>query len=127
MSAIHRFTGNQQEDIYSWEGVDPIIINTDTVHGVIKNVLVGQDDGAPTFIIRYFQVPSGESTFHHEHPHEHGIVLLHGKAEVMINGETHTLNPLSAIFISGGDIHKITNIGETPLGFLCIIPIGAEV
>lgn len=126
MSAIHRFTGDQEEGSYAWEGVQPVEYNTDTVHGVTKHVLVGPDDGAPNFIIRYFQVPVGESTFHHEHPHEHGIVILHGKAQVLINNEVFELKPPSSVFISGGDVHKITNIGDSALGFLCIIPRDAE-
>lgn len=121
MSKIHKFIGNLREDNYIWDGVAPVEINTDEVHNVLKHVLVGPDDGAPTFIIRYFHVPVGENTFHEKHPHEHGIVLLHGKARVQINDDFYELNPLDSVFISGNDIHQLTNTGDTPLGFLCVI------
>jgi len=121
MSAVHRFTGSTSEDVYTWDGVEPVEINTEEVHDVLKHVLVGPKDDAPNFIIRYFHVPVGQKTFYDQHPHEHGVVILHGKARVQINDEFHELGPLSSVFISGNDIHQFTNIGETPLGFICVI------
>jgi len=92
MSEIHRFTGQPSEDVFSWENVETKIYNTEDVKGVIKNVLVGPQDGAPNFIIRFFQVPVGESTFNHAHPHEHGIVILHGKARVNIEDKSFDIS-----------------------------------
>lgn len=121
MSAVHRFTGDRSKDIYSWDDVEPVEYNTDEVQGVLKHVLVGPDDDAPNFIIRYFNVPVGQKTFYDQHPHEHGVVILHGKARVQINDDFYDLEPLSSVFISGNDIHQLTNIGDTPLGFICVI------
>jgi len=121
MSAVHRFTGNKLEDLYSWDGIEPIEYDNDEVQGVLKHVLVGPDDGAPNFIIRYFHVPFGEKTFYDQHPHEHGVVILHGKAKVQINDDFYELGPLDSVFVSGNDIHQFTNIGEGPLGFICVI------
>ena len=121
MSTIHRFTGSSSQYNYAWEGVQPLIIHTEEVQQVIKHVLVGPDEGAPNFVIRYFQVPVGDNTFYDQHPHEHGIVILHGTAKVQINEEFFELGPLDAIFISGNDIHQLTNSGDTPLGFICVI------
>ena len=121
MSAVHRFIGSLSEGSYAWDGVVPVEINTDEVHNVLKHVLVGPEDEAPNFIIRYFHVPVGEKTFYDQHPHEHGVVILHGKAKVQINDDFYVLGPLSSVFISGNDIHQFTNIGEEPLGFICVI------
>lgn len=122
MSVIHPFRGNPEKGEYQWEGVQPVEINTQAIHGVLKHILIGPDDGAPSFVIRYFQVPVGEKTFFHQHAHEHGMVILHGNANIQINGDFHRLAPLDAIFVSGGVMHQITNSGDAPLGFLCIIP-----
>ena len=122
MSAVHHFTGKPSKDVFNWDNVERKVFTTEEVKGVIKNVLVGPDDGAPNFIIRFFQVPVGGSTFDHAHPHEHGIVILHGKARVKIETETHELNPYDSVFLSGNDHHKIINIGKTSLGFICVIP-----
>jgi len=126
MSEIHRFTGKPSEDIFTWENAETKTFNTEDIKGVIKNVLVGPQDGAPNFIIRFFQVPVGESTFNHAHPHEHGIVILHGKARVRIEEETYDLQPFDSVFISGNDHHQVNNTGETSLGFICVIPSDAE-
>ena len=122
MSVIHRFTGSQSGGNYEWEGVSRIEINAQGVKGVVKHVLAGPEDGAPTFVMRYFQVPVGGKTFHHEHPHEHGMLILHGTAEIQINDAFFTLHPLDAVFVSGDDLHQVLNNGNKPLGFLCIIP-----
>lgn len=122
MSAIHHFKGDQTSGSYHWEGVQEEEINTEDVQGVLKHVLVGPSDGAPNFIMRYFQVPVGGHTFYHEHTHEHGMLILHGQAKLQINRDFFVLSALDAMFVSGGDLHQLTNIGEQPLGFLCIIP-----
>ena len=126
MSTIHRFLGDTTTQDYTWEGVEPLEIRTEEVRQVLKHVLVGPDDGAPNFVIRYFHVPIGDNTFYDKHPHEHGIVILHGKSRVQINQEFHELGPLDAIFIAGNDIHQLVNIGDSPLGFLCVITRQAE-
>lgn len=122
MSKIHRFSGNPDEDIYTWEEVQPLLINQDEVQNILKHVLIGPDDGSTNFTIRYFQVPVGGKTFFHRHEHEHGMLILHGKAKIQINDDFFELNPLDSLYVSGEDLHQITNIGDAPLGFLCIIP-----
>lgn len=126
MSEVHQFTGQPSEDIFTWENVERKIFTTEEVKGVIKNILVGPQDGAPNFIIRFFQVPVAGSTFDHAHPHEHGIVILHGKARIDIENETFELSPYDSVFVSGNDHHQITNIGDTSLGFICVIPRESE-
>lgn len=126
MSAIHRFSGDSANEMYTWEGVEPLVIHTDVVEHVLKHVLVGPDDDAPNFVIRYFHVPVGDKTFYDQHPHEHGMVILHGKAKIQIKDDFYELGPLDAVFVSGDDIHQLTNIGDTPLGFLCVITRQAE-
>ncbi|MDY6874540.1 MAG: cupin domain-containing protein [Chloroflexota bacterium] len=122
MSVVHRFRGNVNTNNFAWDGVEPIEINERDVQGVIKNVLVGPEDGAPDFIIRYFKVPAGGHTFYDQHDYEHGVVILHGKARVQINDDFYELTPLDSIFISSGnDIHQFINSGDEPLGFLCVI------
>ncbi len=121
MSTVHRFSGDQISGDFTWEGVSPREYNNENVQGVLKHVLVGPEDDAPNFIIRYFHVPVGQNTVYDQHPHEHGVVILHGQARVQINDGFHELGPLDAIFISGNDVHQFTNIGETPMGFICVI------
>jgi quercetin dioxygenase-like cupin family protein len=121
MSAVHHFTGNPEEGIYAWEDIEPLAYNGENVQGVLKHVLIGPDDDAPNFIIRYFHVPVGQNTVYDQHTHEHGVVILHGKAKVQINDDFYELEPFDSVFISGNDIHQFTNIGDSPMGFICVI------
>ncbi len=122
MSTIHHFAGDAAQSDYHWEGVEPDLIHTQEVQGILKHVLVGPREGAPSFVIRYFQVPPGEQTFFHTHDHEHGMLILHGQAQIQIKQERTELSPLDAIFVSGGDLHRVINTGEDALGFICVIP-----
>jgi quercetin dioxygenase-like cupin family protein len=121
MSRIHRFTGDKAVFDYRWDGVQPKEYTNEEIKGVFKHVLVGPEDNAPNFIIRYFNVPVGKTTSYDQHLHEHGVVILHGQAKVQINDNLYTVGPMDSLFISGNDIHQFTNIGETPLGFICVI------
>jgi quercetin dioxygenase-like cupin family protein len=122
MSIIHQFIGDPAAQDYRWEGIQEEVISTNDVKGILKHVLVGPKDGAPTFIIRYFQVPAGEQTFFHTHDHEHGMLILHGQAQIQIKEEMTDLAPMDAIFVAGGDLHRVINTGDEPLGFICVIP-----
>jgi hypothetical protein len=103
MSTIHRFLGDPTNDRYTWEGV-----------GLMDRKRETED---------WLLVPSLRSPVF-------GLLTLFGhpprKGKVQIKDAFYELGPLDAIFISGGDIHQLTNIGETPLGFQCLITRQAE-
>lgn len=126
MSMIHHFSGSLEDGDYSWEGIKPTVINRDEVQNVLKHVLIGPDDGSNHFIVRYFQVPVEGKTFFHKHEHEHGMLILHGQARIQIEEDFFEAKPLDALFIAGSDLHQVANTGDTPLGFLCIIPEWAK-
>jgi quercetin dioxygenase-like cupin family protein len=123
MSIIHKFTGDPNIFSYQWQGIEPVYSSEPKLE---KHVLVGPKDGAPTFVIRYFQLPEGGASPLHHHPHEHGVIILHGHAQVRIKEEVHDLSPYDTIFISGGDLHQFRNMTNQPLGFFCTIPTYGE-
>jgi len=123
MSSVHKFTGNTQQFAFSWQDVTSTV-STDPAFE--KHIVLGQADGAPTFVIRYFQLPVGGASPLHQHPHEHGIIALHGTARVCLNDEYETISAMDAIFISGGDLHQVKNIGQEPFGFFCTVPTSGE-
>ena len=118
MSNIHKYCG--QPGNYQWEGV-PVRKYNDEFEGVTKQVVIGPDDRAPHFVIRYFHLEPGTHSNLERHPHDHGVVVMHGKARVQINEEFYEVGPLDAIYISGGDLHQFTVMGNEPLGFMCVI------
>ena len=119
MGSVHRFIGSGND--YDWEGVTAELYEAEGVHGAMKRVLVGPADGAPNFVMRYFQIEPGGHSRLERHTHEHGVIILQGKAKVQLNEEFVTLEPLDAVFVTGNDLHQFTNIGDEPLGFICVI------
>jgi quercetin dioxygenase-like cupin family protein len=119
MSSVHRFSGLGND--YDWEGVPAELYEAKGVHGAVKRVLVGPADGAPNFVIRYFNIEPGGHSRLERHPHEHGVIILQGKAKVQLNEEFVTLEPLDTVYVAGNDLHQFTNIGDEPLGFICVI------
>jgi len=126
MSIIHKFKGNTGKEDYQWEGVQANQFSINDGSTYLKHILLGPDDGAPTFVIRFFQLPVGSSSPLHRHPHEHGVLILHGFARVQINNNFQDLSKMDTVFIAGEDLHQFVNIGNESLGFLCVIPKSGE-
>jgi len=88
-------------------------------------VLIGKDDGAPTFAMRLFELAPGGHTPLHRHPHEHEVFVLSGHGVVLCEGEPSPIGSEDAIFVPGGKEHCFENTSDAPLRFLCLVPISA--
>ena len=92
--------------------------------GVAVRVVIGEDDGAPNFKMRVFEVEPGSSSPSHSHPWEHEIFILSGKGvAVSEQGETPIAKD-SVIFIPPDEHHCLVNKGNDILRFICLIPLG---
>jgi len=118
VSFIHRFSGSENK--YTWEDVVIKQYEGD-LDGVTKQVPIGPEDGSNNFIIRYFRLEPGKHSNKESHAHEHGVIILHGRARVQINQDFIELEPKDAVFVSSNDLHQFTAIGDDPLGFLCVV------
>jgi quercetin dioxygenase-like cupin family protein len=121
-STVHRFTGSDTE--FNWErAVSKQIPPEDTAKYATGKVVIGAQDGAENFVFRYFSIqPGGHSTMPDQHIHDHGIYFLHGKGEVMFNGEVFPVQARDMVYVAPNDVHGIINTGDEPLGFICVIP-----
>jgi quercetin dioxygenase-like cupin family protein len=121
-SKVHHFTG--QPDAFDWEySIEKVIPPHDTAKNATGKVVIGPQDEAPNFVFRYFNVkPGGHSTMPDQHIHDHGIVILHGQGEVHLDGEVTRVGPNDMIYIAPNAVHGIVNTGDSPLGFICVIP-----
>jgi len=121
MGIVHKQIGQRGE--FAWEGVrvEPYR-GGGASEGSCRTVLIGPNEGAPHFAIRYFEIPpNGQSSFE-EHAHDHGIVILRGRARVLLGSEVHEVAAGDAIYIPPNEQHQFETIGDEPLGFLCVIP-----
>jgi mannose-6-phosphate isomerase-like protein (cupin superfamily) len=73
------------------------------------------------------RVPPGARTIPHYHPQTEEIYyILQGAGQMRIGEETTAVGPGDAIAIPPGQIHHITNSGDTALVFLCCCAPGYE-
>jgi quercetin dioxygenase-like cupin family protein len=110
----------------AWSGVTPAAY----ADGAERHTIIGRADGATQVELRYFRMPPGTSSARERHAHEHTIVVLEGAARIQLGPETHLVGPGDAVFVAAAETHRISSVGEGPLGFLCTAPVarrrGAE-
>ena len=95
--------------------------------GVKKRVVIGENAGAPTFIMRIFDIDPGKSSPYHVHPWEHEVFVLQGRAVVTDGaGDQTTLVEGDTIYIPPDEKHCLTNTGDTIFRFMCLIPTGVD-
>ncbi|UCH34715.1 MAG: cupin domain-containing protein [Armatimonadota bacterium] len=90
--------------------------------GVAMRVLIGPEMGAPSFVMRMFEVEPGGNTPLHQHAWEHEVFVLAGQGEVASPDERRPLRAGTAAFVPGGETHQFVNPGSDVLRFLCLIP-----
>lgn len=100
---------------WAWEGVEA----RDYASGARRHVLVGRDDGATQVELRYFSIPAGQASNLEQHPHEHAILILHGRADVQLGDELIAAGPGDAVFVAAEEVHQLRVVGDEPLGFMC--------
>ncbi|MFW6032268.1 MAG: cupin domain-containing protein [Phycisphaeraceae bacterium] len=106
--------------------VESQVMEMEGAEGVTMRLLVGREDGAPTFAMRLFEVSPGGHTPRHSHPFEHEAIILEGCGQVLGGVHGGTIRPVSqgdAIFIPAGEPHQFRNVGEAVLRFLCMVPV----
>jgi quercetin dioxygenase-like cupin family protein len=107
---------------WTWEGLAPRAYGS----GAERHTLIGAAEGARDVELRYFRIPAGGASALESHAHEHAILILHGRAEVLL-GETVTeAGPGDAVFVAGGERHRLTAVGDEDLGFLCTALVARE-
>ncbi len=94
--------------------------------GATKQLLIGPEDGAPTFAVRLFTLAPQGHTPHHGHAFEHGVVVLAGQGELVTEEAVHVLTPTTVAHVAPGEAHQFRNTGREPLRFLCVVPRHVE-
>ena len=118
MGTIHRYKGQ-----FDWEGVSLGRYPPEKeMKGVTVRWLISSAEKAPNFALRYFEVEPGGWTSLDQHPHDHGVMVLRGKGQVLLGEETFEIAFGDVVYISPHEVHQLKSVGDEPLGFLCVIP-----
>jgi len=89
---------------------------------VAMRLLLGREDGAPTFAMRHFTVEPGGHSPRHQHNYEHGVYVVGGKGTVEINGENRPITAGDALFVPPNVLHEFRADQNSELQFLCMVP-----
>jgi len=120
MSCVHKFL--KGKNVFGWEGVFPKVLTDIGIEGATKHILIGDNENAPHYIMRYFRLdPHGHSKLE-RHPQEHEVIVLNGMGRVQIGEEFHDLSPMDVVYIQPNELHQFSNTGKEPFGFICVIP-----
>jgi quercetin dioxygenase-like cupin family protein len=123
MGTVHRRrSGGRDGPDAAWDGVDPQAYPHAELAGVLKHELIGTREGANSYTIRYFHVPAGGRTARESHPHDHGVMILSGRARVTLGSQVHELSEGDVVYVEGDELHCFEALGPQPLGFLCVVP-----
>jgi quercetin dioxygenase-like cupin family protein len=90
--------------------------------GISVRWLIKQEDGAPNFAMRLFELkPRGYSPLH-SHDWEHEVYILEGNCKITCENQTAKATADYVVYIPPKTKHQFTNTGKSTLKFLCIIP-----
>jgi quercetin dioxygenase-like cupin family protein len=84
--------------------------------------LIGPAEKAPNFALRYFEIEPGGWSSLDRHAHDHGVVILRGRGQVLLGAETFKVAFGDVVYIPPHEVHQFKSVGDEPLGFLCVIP-----
>ena len=88
-------------------------------HRVKVKYLLHAGVGAKKLQYRLFTIGVGGCTPEEKHDYEHEVYVLQGKALFKGGDKEVICGPESVIFIPSKELHKIKNIGNEPVKFLC--------
>ena len=118
MGVIHR---RSEASGPGWEGVEPHAYDDPTLTGVRKHELIGEAEGASQYRMRYFEVPAGGRTARERHPHDHGVMIVAGRARVTLGSETHEVSEGDVVYVAADELHCFEALGDHELGFVCVV------
>ena len=123
MGVIHRRSSKEHGEL-RWQDVPVRAYGPENsrAEGATRQVLIGTMENSPYFHMRYFAVQPGGHTSLDQHPHDHGVYVLHGRARLRLGEEEHELNAGDVVYIPGNEVHQFFTSGDEPFGFLCVVP-----
>jgi quercetin dioxygenase-like cupin family protein len=117
MGVIHRRAGAAG----GWDGVEPQAYDDPAIAGVRKHELIGEAEGASQYRMRYFEVPAGGRTARERHAHDHGVMIVAGRARVTLGSEQHEVGEGDVVYVAGDELHCFEALGDHELGFVCVV------
>ena len=106
----------------SARNIKKISVNAPGALNVIKQSLVGPDQGWEGWVMRLFTVAPGGQTPRHSHTWPHINYIVSGEGTVYLNGREQNVQPGYSAYVPGGAEHQFINRGQQDFVFICIVP-----
>jgi quercetin dioxygenase-like cupin family protein len=113
-----RESGGTGMKLCHYREVEPI----EDAPGILRRVVVGPDDGAPTFVMRVFEISPGSSTPFHSHSWEHEMFVLSGRGIAKSKEGDRPVGEGTVAYVAPHEEHCFTNTGDELLRVVCLIP-----
>lgn len=91
--------------------------------GVTMRVVAGPAEGAPTFVMRVFEIEPGCATPHHTHLWEHEMFVVRGQGTLKSGNLEKPLAEGDAVIVLPNEQHSILNSGNGLLTVICVVPL----
>jgi quercetin dioxygenase-like cupin family protein len=122
MGTIHKQQSDDMAATWDYRTVAPHKYEGGAAPGAVRRVLVGRDEGARDFVVRYFTIPPGGHSAHEHHQHPHAVVIVQGGGTVLLGDAWHEIGVGDAVYIEPDEVHQFRAPADQSLGFICVIP-----
>ncbi len=99
-----------------------IAIQSDAASGVVKQSLIGPEQGWEGWVMRMFTLQKDGYTPRHSHAWPHINYVVNGRGVLFLEGQEYQVEKGSVAYVPGNALHQFSNRGEEDLAFLCIVP-----
>ncbi|MHC4986222.1 MAG: cupin domain-containing protein [Planctomycetota bacterium] len=102
-------------------------VETPGYTAVVKQVVLGPEDGSEEIILRYFTVAPGGATPYHNHDFPHLVKIEAGQGVAVDADKNET--PVVAgdyVYVHDDEIHNFKNTGDGTFEFICLVPMRGE-
>ena len=88
----------------------------------VRWLITRENEGAPRYALRRFEIQPGGQIGLHGHPQEHEIYCLMGRGVVFTSDKKYDIKKDDVLYVPPEEKHGYKNTTDEPLVFLCIIP-----
>ena len=108
--------------VESSENIKAIDLNASGIANVVKQSLIGPNQGWEGWVMRLFTIGKDGHTPRHTHTWPHINYIVSGEGTLFLNGKEHMVTSGFVAYIPGNAEHQFTNHGEQDFSFICIVP-----
>jgi len=102
--------------------IQQIKIQAAEASGVIKQSLIGPEQGWADWVMRLFTLGKEGFSPRHSHPWPHINYIVSGQGTLFLDGKEYPVEKGSTAYVPGDALHQFMNRGEEEFVFICIVP-----